>query len=34
MKYLKQASARPMDETKERAERVSAIIRDIRETGR
>lgn len=33
MKYLKQASARPMDETKERAERVSAIIRDIRETG-
>ena len=33
MKYLKQASARPMDETKEKAERVSAIIRDIRETG-
>lgn len=33
MKYLKKATTRPMDETKDRAESVAAIIRDIQEHG-
>lgn len=33
MKYLKKATTRPMDEAKDRAERVAAIIRDIQENG-
>lgn len=33
MKYLKKAENRPMDETRDRAERVATIIRDIQETG-